>query len=170
MIKLLDILQEMIVNQPEPGVYIKQIIPRLPVLDLKIGKYDVAKGRRGRAVPFNSKHVSSSTRNRVNKVFNKLGIKPEKTYIAWMVDDEGRIYSLKSTFVVSSYKGEPIIIAQTQTSHAAAGQIYLYSKYFKSGKKLTLPEPGKNIDDSSIFADENATTDEILKALKYDNL
>jgi hypothetical protein len=148
-----EILDEMIVNQP--GVKIKPS-NNLPVLDLKIGKYDVSKGRRGRSVPFNSKNISSRTRNRVNKIFDTLGIKPEKTYVAWMVDDKGTIRSLlKSTFVVSSYKGEPIIVAQTQTEHPMAGQLYLYSKYFKSDKGIGL---------------EGATKEEILKILKYDNL
>ena len=104
-------------------------------------------------------------------VFNKLGIKPEATYIAWMVDSEGLVISNKSTFVISSYKGEPIIMAQTQTDNPMAGQMYLYSKYFKSGKSLRLPDPNhKNIDNSTRFADKNATSEEILKALKYDNL
>ena len=39
-------------------------IRKFPVLDLKIGKYDISKGRKGTQVPFNSIHVSNETRNR----------------------------------------------------------------------------------------------------------
>jgi len=160
-------LTEITVNQPDVNIK-NDNIKYLPILNLKIGKYDISKNRRGIKVPFTSKHISSATRNRAMNVFNKLGIKPEAAYIAWMVDNNYNILSLKSTFIVSSYKGEPIIIAQTQTKHPAAGQIYLYSKYFKSGKNMRLPDPNeKDIDNSSIFA-EIATKEEILRALNYD--
>jgi hypothetical protein len=158
------ILKEMIVSQP------KSSSVGFP-LHLKIGKYDVSKGRLGKVVNFNSKEISSPTRNRVMSVFDKLEIQPEKSYVAWMVTDDGFPMSGKSTFVVSSYKGEPIIMAQTQTNDPRAGQMYLYSKYFKSGKSLRLPDPTQSsIENSRIFADKNATKEQILQALKYDNL
>jgi hypothetical protein len=90
-------------------------IQNLPELDLKIGKYDISKGRKGTQVPFNSIHVSNETRNRSLKVFNKLGIKPEKAWVAWLMDDDNYPYSGKSTFILSHYNEEPILVDQTQT-------------------------------------------------------
>ena len=142
-------------------------IQNLPELDLKIGKYDISKGRKGTQVPFNSIHVSNETRNRSLKVFNKLGIKPEKAWVAWLMDDDNYPYSGKSTFILSHYNEEPILVDQTQTESPMAGQIYLYSKYFKSGKALRLPDgESRNLDTSGLFADDNATKEQILQALK----
>ena len=142
-------------------------IRKFPVLDLKIGKYNISKGRKGTQVPFNSIHVSNETRNRALKIFNKLGIKPEKAWVAWLMSDGNYPYSGKSTFILSHYNGEPILVAQTQTESPMAGQIYLYSKYFKSGKALRLPDgESRNLDTSGLFADDNATKEQILQALK----
>jgi hypothetical protein len=146
-------------------------IQNLPTLDLNIGKYDVSKGRVGTPVPFNSPNISNATRNRVLRVFDKLGIKPEKAWVAFMTyeryDGNKSVDSARSTFVLSHYNDEPILIAQTQTESPMAGQIYIYSKYFKSGKALRLPDgEGGHIDTSSLFADDNATKEQILQALK----
>lgn len=152
-----------------PGSKIKDP-SSFPVLDLKIGKYDVSKGRIGASVSFYGKNVTDRTRQRVLSVFNKLGIEPEETWVGWIKGDDNSIISMRSTFVLSHYKGEPILIAQTQTRDPQAGQMYIYSKYFKSGKALRLPDPDvKNIDDSRIFADTNATKEQILQALKIDD-
>jgi len=164
-----DKLDEIVVKTP--GSKIKNI-SSLPVLDLKIGKYDVSKGRVGTEVSFYGKNVDIRTRTRISKVFDKLGIKPEKTWVGWIKNDDNSIASMRSTFVLSYYKGEPILIAQTQTRDPQAGQTYIYSKYFKSGKALRLPDPDpeiKNIDDSSVFADSNATKEQILQALKIND-
>lgn len=143
----------------------------LPPLDLKIGKYDVSKGRIGKPVPFKSANISDATRNRALIIFDKLGIKPEKAWIAYQAYDSqygGKgLNSGKSTFILSHYNDEPILIAQTQTESGMAGQIYIYSKYFKSGKALRLPDGGGgDIDTSNLFADKNATKEQILQALK----
>jgi len=160
-------LGEIKVNSPSPKI--KVVDPsKMPALDLKIGKYDVSKGRIGAEVSFDGKNIDIRTRQRALNVFNKLGIKPERTWVAWGVgDDNGRSYvtSMKSTFVLSHYNREPILIAQTQTDHPQAGQMYIYSKYVKSGKGLRLPDGGP-IDDSRLFADRNATKEQILQALK----
>jgi hypothetical protein len=161
-------LGEIKVNSPSPKI--KVVDPsKMPVLDLKIGKYDVSKGRIGTEVSFDGKNIDIRTRQRALNVFNKLGIKPERTWVAWGVgDDNGRSYvtSMKSTFVLSHYNGEPILIAQTQTDHPNAGQMYIYSKYVKSGKGLRLPDGFGPVDDSSLSADRNATKEQILQALK----
>lgn len=47
-----------------------------------------------------------------------------------------------------------------------AGQRYIYSQYFKSGHALRLPEPGKHLQNTNLFADTNATKEQILAALK----
>ena len=58
-------------------------------------------------------------------------------------------------------------MAQTQTDHPQAGQMYIYSKYVKSGKSLRLPDGGPGpVDDSRLFADGGATKEQILQALK----
>ena len=163
-------LGEIKINRPV-GKIEKIPDPRkLSALDLKIGKYDVSKGRIGAEVYFDGKNVQAATRQRVLTVFNKLGIKPERTWVAWSVEndnDGSHITSGKSTFVLSHYNKEPILLAQTQTSHPQAGQMYIYSKYFKSGKSLRLPDGTYGpIDDSSLFADKGATKEQILQALK----
>ena len=155
-------LDEIKVNNPNTKVN----PDRLPVFDLTIGNFDISKGRVGTEIHINSKLIHPSTRKRVLQVFDKLGIKPEKAWIAWMKYPDGSIASLKSTFILSHYNGEPILIAQTQTGHPQAGQIYIYSKYVKSGKTLRLPQPGVNKDDSNLFADRNATKEQILNALQ----
>jgi hypothetical protein len=145
-------------------------IQNLPELDLKIGKYDVSKGRVGIKVPFNSIHISNATKNRALKVFDKLGIKPTTAWVAFMTYDYNGNKSVnpaRSTFILSYYNDEPILIAQTQTESPMAGQIYIYSKYFKSGKALRLPDgEGGHIDTSRLYADDNATKEQILQALK----
>jgi 8-oxo-dGTP pyrophosphatase MutT (NUDIX family) len=169
-------LNEIKINNPTSrltGDQLKQKIITSPVLDIKIGKYDVAKGRKGFNVPFDSKFVSTPTKNRVKKVLDKLGIKPEKTWLGWMVNGD-KVDSYPSTIVLSHYGSEPILIAQTQTSDPRAGQIYIYSQYFKSGKALRLPADRENggygdyvwQDSSNLYADTNATKEEILSALK----
>jgi hypothetical protein len=156
-------LDEIKINRPK----FKISPDKLPPLDLTIGNFDISKGRVGTEVHFDSKLIHSATRKRVLQVFDKLGIKPEKAWIAWIKRDDGSIASLKSTFVLSHYKGEPILIAQTQTSHPQAGQMYIYSKYVKSGKSLRLPQPGVSKDDSVLFADyRNTTKEQILNALQ----
>lgn len=159
-------LKEIKINNPERFNFEKisyHDIKNLPILDLKIGKYDISKGRRGILVPFSSVNISNSTRNRALIVFNKLGIRPKKTWVAYLPHGGG----MKSTFILSYYNDEPILIAQTQTESPMAGQIYIYSKYFKSGKALRLPDgEGGHIDKSSLFADSNATKEQILQALK----
>ena len=161
------LLNEIKINQPLGNKKIAyDDIKTLPTLDLKIGKYDISKNRKGLPVSINSANVSSATRDRALKIFNKLGIKPEKTWIAWIVNPNNSVISGKSTFILSHYNGEPIVIAQTQTESPMAGQIYLYSKYFKSGKALRLPDGTGNLDTSGLFADTNATKEQILQALK----
>jgi hypothetical protein len=163
-------LGEIKVNNPNMKINKITDFSKIPVLDLKIGKYDVSKGRIGAEVSFNGKNVDIRTRQRVLTVFDKLGIKPERTWVAWGVgDDNGTLYPRggKSTFVLSHYNKEPILIAQTQTDHPQAGQMYIYSKYFKSGKSLRLPDGTYGpIDDSSLSADKGATKEQILQALK----
>lgn len=172
------LLNEIKVNKPAFTNLSRQELERikiasLPTLDLKIGKYDVSKGRKGKEVDFND--VNAATKDRVLKVFNKLGIAPEKTWFAWYAnfdtDLKGRkraYRNLRSTFVLSHYENEPIIIAQTQTGNEKAGQIYIYSKYFKSGKVLRLPDgKSKLLDNSGLYADgDNTTKEQILNALK----
>jgi len=156
-------MNEIKINRPK----FKISPDKLPPLDLTIGNFDISKGRVGTEVHFDSKLIHSATRKRVLQVFDKLGIKPEKAWIAWIKRDDGSIASLKSTFVLSHYKGEPILIAQTQTNHPQAGQMYIYSKYVKSGKSLRLPQPGVSKDDSVLFADyRNTTKEQILNALQ----
>ena len=164
------LLNEIVVNVPGDRKLTYDQMVKLPILDLKIGKYDVSKGRVGKQVPFNSVNISNPTRNRALIIFNKLGIKPEKTWIAFQTYNsagEKSVDSAKSTFILSHYNDEPILIAQTQTESPMAGQIYIYSKYFKSGKALRLPDgEGGNIDTSNLYADKNATKEQILQALK----
>jgi len=142
----------------------------LPPLNLTIGKYDISKGRVGKQVSPNSPNISDATRNRALIILNKLGIKPEKAWVAFQTyNSEGgkSVDNAKSTFILSYYNGETILIAQTQTESPMAGQIYIYSKYFKSGKALRLPDgEGGNIDTSSLYTDKNATKEQILQALK----
>jgi hypothetical protein len=166
------LLNEIRINNP--GGYINKLtydqIKKLPELDLKIGKYDVSKGRVGTLVPFNSSNISNATKNRALRVFDKLGIKPKKAWVAFMTYDYNgnkSVDSARSTFILSYYNDEPILIAQTQTESPMAGQIYIYSKYFKSGKALRLPDgEGGHIDTSRLYADDNATKEQILQALK----
>lgn len=172
-------IDEIKINAPSIETTRKKIEKRIDsfsLLDIKIGKYDVSKGRQGIEVPFDSKAISTMTKERVKKVFNKLGIKPEKTWVGWLKKESSRFdnskISLKSTFVLSHYKGEPILFAQTQTLSPNAGQAYLYSQYAKSGKSLRLPsqqdiEQKTNPDDWNIFADsEECSKEDILRGLK----
>jgi hypothetical protein len=162
------LLNEIRINAPTINrKFTDDDIQKFPVLDLKIGKYDISKGRKGTRVPFNSIHISTETKYRALKIFNKLGIKPEKAWVAWIMSDNNYPSSGKSTFILSHYNGEPILVAQTQTESPMAGQIYLYSKYFKSGKALRLPDgESRNLDTSDLFADDGATKEQILQALK----
>ncbi len=135
-------------------------------LNLKIGKYDVDKGQIGFEYSWdeaiNGKLISTATRNRVEKTFNKLGINPEKVYLGWKVynkpftvvitqDNERKTIqlhknnvNLKSTYVLGHYKGEPIIAAQRQANSPAAGQFYIYSPHVKSGKAARLGNDNVN--------------------------
>jgi hypothetical protein len=165
------LLNEIKINPPGDRKLTDDQIENLPVLDLTIGKYDVSKGRIGKQVSPNSLNISDATRNRALLIFDKLGIKPEKAWIAYQTyinqQGERKVGSGKSTFIMSSYNDEPILIAQTQTDSPMAGQIYIYSKYFKSGKALRLPDgQGGHIDTSDLYADKNATKNQILRALK----
>ena len=88
------------------------------------------------------------------------------------MNDRGMSYP--STFIKSSYNGYPIIIAQTQTSNGAAGQLYIYSETFKSGKAMRLPSDNnigrkyyKWQDNSNLSADR-ATKEQILRALNIE--
>lgn len=142
-----------------------------PLLNLKIGKWDVDKGQKGFEYSWNDaidkKLISKATADRVMKICNKLGIVPEKVYFGWYVS-EGKyedpitrttkkyLYSnLKSTYVLAYYKDEPIIFAQRQTLDPIAGQFYVFSKHKKSGKVARI---GK--DNSNIFMEDPAVTKE----------
>lgn len=168
-----EYVNEIRVNDPTKklsGEALKQKIIYSPILDLKIGKYNISKGRHGFETYVNSKWVSKLTINRTLQIFNKLGIRIEKIWVGWLVEDN-KVMSLRSTFILGHYGNEPILTAQTQTEARGAGQYYLYSKYFKSGKGARLPEGGDgNIDNSGIRADGvNTTKEQILTALKIED-
>jgi len=174
----LEDLDEIKITPPSKKKPTKEQIKKLPILDLKIGKYDLSKGRRGVKISPDSKWIDKRTKQRALKVFNKLEIKPEEAWIGWLEypTDNSIDISFPSTFIKSSYNGKPIIIAQTQTEHGAAGQIYIYSETFKSGKGMRLPEENlhgrrdyKWQDNSTEYADsDNITKEQILQALNIE--
>jgi hypothetical protein len=158
-------LNEIKFNTPSVKIKGNSKIAGLPPLDIKIGKYDVSKGRRGLQVPFESKNVDIRTRARIKNVLDKLGIKADKTWVGWMVDAGGSVLSLRSTFVLAYYGDEPILFASTQTSDPRAGQLYIYSQYVKSGKAMRVIQA--NGRDTGPSADEREVTKEqILQGLK----
>jgi len=147
-----DTVNELKVNNPSgtkgdfKGLDKDEVMDRIknaPLLNLRIGKYDVDKGQKGFQIPWdhalNKKRIiSTPTANRVISICNRLGITPKYVYIGWNYTEDNGQYgdyvNLKSTYVLAYYKDEPIIFAQRQTSDPRAGQFYIFSQYVKSGK------------------------------------
>jgi hypothetical protein len=171
MISLLNILNEWKISSPSKPEIKKIKILNAPLLNLKIGKWDIDKGQKGFKYSWDEavddKLISTPTKNKVLNICNKLGITaPESVYFGWYVHEyetpEKRvIINNKSTYVLAYYKNEPIIMAQRQTHDPAVGQFYVFSKYAKSGKAARIGN-----DESTLFIDKNATKEQILDFLK----
>ena len=77
-------IYEIKINVPTRKKPKAEQIKKLPILDLKIGKYDLGKGRRGVKISPDSKWINKTTKQRALEVFNILGIKPEEAWIGWL--------------------------------------------------------------------------------------
>jgi hypothetical protein len=136
MIKLLELFREVKrlgqgdINDPNIPLDVRKdlYMNHLPKINLKLGKYDLARGDRGEEFTWEEalekNLLSKRTKENVIEFFiNKLGIKPEKVYVTYMLD------ARNSYHILAHYKDEPLIISVRQTDSPAAGQTTITSKY-----------------------------------------